>query len=242
MSLQEKRIPVHLAIVMDGNGRWAEKQGKVRHQGHRAGAEAVRAIIDESAALGIKVLTLFAFSSENWQRPPDEVSFLMDLLLRALEQEMQTLEQRNIRFRVIGERQLLPAKLVSKICDAETRSQKNSGLIVQLAVSYGGRWDIVQAARALGAQIAAGALAPEAIDENHFAQQLSFPDLPDVDLFIRTGGEIRISNFLLWQAAYAEFYFTDLLWPDFTIAALHTALDDFSRRQRRFGRVHQAGD
>lgn len=242
MDQQDRRIPAHVAIIMDGNGRWAERQGKARHQGHRAGANAVRAIIEESAALGIKVLTLFAFSSENWQRPAEEVSFLMELFLRALEQEMQTLAKRDIRFRVIGDRQQLPAKLVEKIVDAEQRSLHNKGLVVQLAVSYGGRWDILQAARALAAEVAAGQLKPSDINEERFACALSFADLPEVDLFIRTGGEIRISNFLLWQAAYAEFYFTDVLWPDFDRAALYAALDDYAGRQRRFGRVAEHGD
>ena len=229
------QVPGHVAIIMDGNGRWARSQGKPRQLGHRAGANITREIIEESARLGIEVLTLFAFSSENWNRPEKEITFLMDLFLRSLDREVRTLEERNLRFRVIGDRSSLPDKLIAKIEDAERRTEENNGLILQLAVSYGGRWDIVQAARSIAAKVAAGECSVDSINEETVSKSLSFADCPDVDLYIRTGGELRISNFILWQAAYAEFYFTDVLWPDFTTSEFHKALDDYANRQRRFG-------
>ncbi|OOZ40793.1 isoprenyl transferase [Solemya elarraichensis gill symbiont] len=230
-------LPRHVAIIMDGNGRWAKLQGKPRQAGHKAGADSVRAVIEESATSGIEVLTLFAFSSENWKRPEKEVSFLMDLFLRALNREVNLLDEQGIRFRVIGDRSNLSTKLVETITDAEERTAGNSGMVLQLAFSYGGRWDIVQAAQKAAQMVADGQLSAEDIDENIFSQQLSFSDLPEVDLFIRTGGELRISNFILWQAAYAEFYFTDTLWPDFSVDSLRSALEDYANRERRFGRT-----
>ena len=236
MNQQEPpQLPEHVAIIMDGNGRWARQQGKPRQLGHRAGANATKAIIEESARTGINILTLFAFSSENWSRPEKEISFLMDLFLRSLDREVRTLEEQNLQFRVIGDRSGLPAKLVEKIEDAERLTATNSGMVLQLAVSYGGRWDIVNAARKLAGQVAAGEASVDEIDEAKFSGLLAFPDLSDVDLYIRTGGELRISNFILWQAAYAELYFTDVLWPDFSPQEYHKALDDYARRQRRFG-------
>ncbi|KHF26157.1 undecaprenyl pyrophosphate synthetase [Solemya velum gill symbiont] len=232
-------MPRHVAIIMDGNGRWARQQGKPRQAGHKAGAESVRAVIEESVTAGIEVLTLFAFSSENWSRPEKEVSFLMDLFLRALTREVKLLQEQGIRFRVIGNRSNLSSKLVDTIVAAEKRTAGNSGMVLQLAVSYGGRWDIVQAAQKTARLVADGQLSADDIDENSFSQQLSFSDLPEVDLFIRTGGELRISNFILWQAAYAEFYFSDTLWPDFSADSLRLALNDYANRERRFGRTSE---
>ncbi|OOY35878.1 polyprenyl diphosphate synthase [Solemya velum gill symbiont] len=232
-------VPRHVAIIMDGNGRWARQQGKPRQAGHKAGAESVRAVIEESVTAGIEVLTLFAFSSENWSRPEKEVSFLMDLFLRALTREVKLLQEQGIRFRVIGNRSNLSSKLVDTIVAAEKRTAGNSGMVLQLAVSYGGRWDIVQAAQKTARLVADGQLSADDIDENSFSQQLSFSDLPEVDLFIRTGGELRISNFILWQAAYAEFYFSDTLWPDFSADSLRLALNDYANRERRFGRTSE---
>ena len=229
--------PRHVAIVMDGNGRWAEQRGKSRQAGHQAGAEAARLAIEESVRQGVEVLTLFAFSSENWRRPEHETSFLLDLFFRMLLQEAPRLKQEGIRLKVIGERSGLPEKLRARIDESEAITADAVRLILQIAFSYGGRWDITRAARRLAARAVLGDIRPDAIDEDAVAGELSFPELPDVDLFIRTGGELRLSNFVLWQAAYAELYFTDVLWPDFDAPAYQAALADFARRQRRFGRT-----
>jgi undecaprenyl diphosphate synthase len=229
--------PRHVAIVMDGNGRWAEQRGKSRQAGHQAGAEAARLAVEESMRQGVEVLTLFAFSSENWRRPEQETSFLLDLFFRMLLQEAPKLKQEGVRLKVIGERGSLPEKLRARIDESESITADAARLILQIAFSYGGRWDITSAVRRLAARAARGEIQPDAIDEETVAGELSFPDLPDVDLFIRTGGELRLSNFVLWQAAYAELYFTDVLWPDFDAPAYRAALADFARRQRRFGRT-----
>ena len=231
------QIPRHVAIVMDGNGRWARQKGKPRTYGHKVGSSKVHDIVEESKELGIEVLTLFAFSSENWKRPKSEVTFLMDLMIQMLKKEIRKLEEKGVQVRFIGQRELLPEKLLKVIRDSEARTRNNSSLVLQIAASYGGQWDITRAARSLAEKVARGELLPEQIDERIFAAELAFSDLPDADLFIRTGGELRISNFLLWQAAYAEFYFTDVLWPDFTVDEYHNALSHFSKRQRRFGQT-----
>jgi undecaprenyl diphosphate synthase len=231
------QIPRHVAIVMDGNGRWARQKGKPRTYGHKVGSSKVHDIVEESKELGIEVLTLFAFSSENWKRPKSEVTFLMDLMIQMLKKEIRKLEEKGVQLRFIGQRELLPEKLLKVIRDSEARTRNNDSLVLQIAASYGGQWDITQAARSLAEKVARGELLPEQIDEQTFAAELAFSDLPDADLFIRTGGELRISNFLLWQAAYAEFYFTDVLWPDFTVDEYHNALRHFSKRQRRFGQT-----
>jgi len=220
---------------MDGNGRWARQKGKPRTYGHKVGSSKVHDIVEESKELGIEVLTLFAFSSENWKRPKSEVTFLMDLMIQMLKKEIRKLEEKGVQVRFIGQRELLPEKLLKVIRDSEARTRNNDSLVLQIAASYGGQWDITQAARSLAEKVARGELRPEQIDEQAFAAELAFSDLPDADLFIRTGGELRISNFLLWQAAYAEFYFTDVLWPDFTVDEYHNALRHYSKRQRRFG-------
>jgi undecaprenyl diphosphate synthase len=232
---REPRIPEHVAIVMDGNGRWAEGQGKPRTAGHRAGVESVRRVMEVCGQAGVKVLTLFAFSSENWKRPKSEVSLLLDLFLVALRQEIRRIDKRNVRLRIVGDLSAFPHKLQQRIIDAEQLTADNDGLLLQIAANYGGRWDITQAARSLARRVQAGELDADAIDEAVMGQAMSFSDVPDPDLFIRTGGEQRISNFLLWQSAYAELYFTDVLWPDFHEVEMRAAMQEFAGRERRFG-------
>jgi undecaprenyl diphosphate synthase len=229
------RIPRHIAIIMDGNGRWAQKRRRPRLIGHRAGARAVNICIDFCLERGVRALTLFAFSSENWDRPQDEVGGLMKLFTGALEREVDELDRRGVRVRFIGDRSRFAAGIRERMSQAETRTAHNERLDLVIAVSYGGRWDIVQAARSLAADVAAGRITPDAIDEAAFGARVVLADLPPPDLFIRTGGELRISNFLLWQLAYTELWFTDLLWPDVDAATLQAALDDYARRERRFG-------
>jgi len=227
--------PRHVAIVMDGNGRWAQRRNLPRHAGHPAGVESVREIVEVAIARGVNVLTLFAFSSENWNRPPTEVSLIMDLFMRALQREAKKLHRNNVRLSIIGDRKALSKKLQQRIDKVEKITAGNSGMVLQIAANYGGRWDITQAAKKLAEQVARGELAPNLITEESLSSQLSFADLPDPDLFIRTGGEQRISNFMLWQSAYTEFYFSDALWPDFREAAFDQALEAYANRQRRFG-------
>jgi undecaprenyl diphosphate synthase len=229
------RIPRHIAIIMDGNGRWAQKRRRPRLIGHRAGARAVNICIDFCLERGVRALTLFAFSSENWDRPQDEVGGLMKLFTGALEREVDELDRRGVRVRFIGDRSRFAAGIRERMSQAETRTAHNERLDLVIAVSYGGRWDIVQAARSLAADVAAGRITPHEIDEAAFGARVVLADLPPPDLFIRTGGELRISNFLLWQLAYTELWFTDLLWPDVDAATLQAALDDYARRERRFG-------
>jgi len=224
-----QRVPEHVAIIMDGNGRWARQRGLPRTAGHRAGAKSVRS--------GVKVLTLFAFSSENWRRPPAEVSVLMELFMSTLQAEVKRLVEHEVRLRIIGDLSAFSPKLQERFSDAQHVTRHNDRLILQVAANYGGRWDITRAARSIAAEVAAGTLRVGDVDEAAIASRLSFPNVPDPDLFIRTGGEKRISNFLLWQSAYAELYFSDLMWPEFDAAAYVAALNDFARRQRRFGRT-----
>jgi undecaprenyl diphosphate synthase len=228
-------VPQHVAIIMDGNGRWAEARGQTRSAGHKAGLEPVRICIRECVRREVAALTLFAFSSENWRRPQQEVAALMSLFVDALDRELEELVGNRVRLRFIGDRQTLAVRLQQRIADAERATAGNGGLQLQVAVSYGGRWDIVQAARSLARAAASGALRADDIDEDSFAQRLQLAGLPDPDLFIRTGGERRISNFLLWNLAYAELHFTDVLWPDFGVAQLDSAFEDFRHRERRFG-------
>jgi len=220
---------------MDGNGRWANQRNRARTWGHREGVKSVRAVVEESVQRGVGTLTLFAFSSENWRRPPTEVSLLMDLFLSTLRGEVRRLNENGVRLRVIGERRAFSEKLQRRIADVEDLTANNTKLNLLVAANYGGRWDITQATRRVVADVLAERLDPAAIDERAVASRLSFADLPDPDLFIRTGGEKRLSNFILWQSAYAELYFTDILWPEFGAAAYGQALDDFAHRQRRFG-------
>ena len=220
---------------MDGNGRWAQRRALPRHFGHRAGAKAVRATVEGCARRGIEALTIFAFSSENWQRPAEEVTRLMELFVESIDKEVDELHANGIRVRFIGDLSRLREGLDEKIRAAEARTAGNTRMTLYVAVSYGGRWDIVEASRRLAARAAAGTLDPRSIDEDIFAAELQLADAPEPDLFIRTGGEQRISNFLLWNLAYSELYFCDTLWPDFDDAALDAALRFYATRQRRFG-------
>jgi undecaprenyl diphosphate synthase len=235
-------LPRHVAIIMDGNGRWAQQRGLPRPAGHKAGVGPVRLCIEQCGRHRIEALTLFAFSSENWARPTEEVSSLMGLFLDALDREVDELHANGVRLRFIGERHALSVRLQSRIAAVEQRTGQNPGLSLQIAVSYGGRWDILGAARAVATRCASGELRPADITDEVFAAGLSLAGLPDPDLFIRTGGERRISNFLLWNLAYTELYFTDQLWPDFDAAGFDAALQYFAQRNRRFGLTgEQAG-
>ncbi len=228
-------IPRHIAVIMDGNGRWAERRRRPRIIGHRAGARAVNVCIDFCLQRGVGALTLFAFSSENWGRPQEEVGALMKLFLNALDREVEELDRRGVRVRFIGDRCRFSDGIRQRMQAAETQTAANAKLHLVIAASYGGRQDIAQAARALATDVAAGRLRPEDIDEAAVASKMALSDLPPPDLFIRTGGDHRISNFLLWQLAYTELWFTDLLWPELDAATLQHALDDFAGRERRFG-------
>ena len=227
--------PAHVAIIMDGNGRWAKARGLPRTAGHRRGAEAVRRAVNCAVELGIGYLTLFGFSSENWKRPATEVDDLMGLMRRYLESDIEELHQNGIRLRVIGERGRLPRDIVKLIDDSESRTRGNRRLNLTVAISYGGRQEILSAARRLAEAVAAGSLDPAAIDEAHFAAQLATAGMPDPDLVIRTSGEQRISNFLLWQSAYSELVFIDKLWPDFSKDDFTHAISEFQQRDRRYG-------
>jgi undecaprenyl diphosphate synthase len=232
--------PRHIAIIMDGNGRWAAARALPRPAGHQAGLKAVRLAIEECSRRAIEALTLFAFSSENWARPPEEVGSLMRLFVDALDREIDELHRKAVRVRFIGARGSLAVRLQTRIAAAEARTAENPGLKLQVAMSYGGRWDIIQAAQKLGRQCASGAINPEQISAESFAAQLALAGLPAVDLLIRTGGEHRISNFLLWDLAYAELHFSPRLWPDFSLSDFEEALAFFAGRERRFGRTGAA--
>ncbi len=225
--------PRHIAIIMDGNGRWAQKKHLPRPFGHRAGVKTVRKIVDHCARKEIEVLSLFAFSSENWRRPQEEVSMLMELFFTLMQTEVKKLHENNVNLRFIGDRSAFSQKLQGQIAKGEELTKNNTGLTLVIAANYGGRWDIVQAIRKMFDNATQKGVAVE--DPEDFVQYLSIDDLPEPDLFIRTGGEKRISNFLLWQLAYTELYFTPELWPDFNQASLDNALQDFATRERRFG-------
>ena len=228
-------VPRHVAIIMDGNGRWAARRRRPRMIGHRAGARAVNLCIDFCLERGIGALTLFAFSSENWGRPADEVGALMKLFLNALDREVNELHRRGVRVRFIGDRSRFEPGIVARMDAAEVLTAGNTRLSLTIAASYGGRQDIASAARALAVEVAEGRLRPEDIDEVALGRHVALADLPPPDLFIRTGGDLRVSNFLLWQLAYTELWFTDTLWPDLDAGVLQQALDDFTARERRFG-------
>ena len=230
-----RAVPVHIAVIMDGNGRWAKARTLPRHAGHRSGVKAVRKIVEIAAKRGVSYLTLFAFSSENWRRPKEEVGRLMNLFLEALQREVDDLHRNNVRLTFIGARDELQPGLVRKITAAEERTRDNSGLNLIIAVAYGGRWDIVTATRKLVSRVASDDLAPADIDDECLAGELALAGKPDPDLLIRTGGEQRISNFLLWNLAYAELWFCDCLWPDFSERHFDEALSYYSSRQRRYG-------
>lgn len=232
---------------MDGNGRWARAHGVPRAAGHRAGLKPTRMAIQECARRGIEALTLFAFSSENWNRPPEEVSSLMTLFVDSLDREIDELHANRVRVRFIGDRKLLSVRLQSRIAGAEQRTGANDGLQLQIAMSYGGRWDIIQAAQELARQCSSGSIRAADIDDSRFAAATQLAGVPDADLMIRTGGEQRISNFLLWHAAYAELFFTPVLWPEFGVTDFEAALAFFASRERRFGQTaeqlaQRAGD
>jgi len=230
-------LPRHIAIIMDGNGRWAEQQGKPRIMGHRAGVESVQDIVRAARELGIGVLTLYAFSTENWKRPPLEVQALMGLLKSFLESELGTMVHNNVSLRCLGQKDRIPAEVRQVLERVIQETSGNTGLILNLALSYGGRNEITQAVQAVAQKCLAGDLSPEKIDQAVLEQHLYTAGLPDPDLLIRTGGETRLSNFLLWQASYAELYFTEILWPDFRRQDLLNAIHDFQKRQRRFGKT-----
>ena len=228
-------LPRHVAIIMDGNGRWAAGRGLPRSAGHKAGLEPVRMCIKECTKRGISALTVFAFSSENWQRPSDEVTGLMSLFVDALDREIAELHQNGVRIRFIGDRRRLSVRLQARIAGAEEQTQANTGLQLQVAVSYGGRWDIIKAVQGLARKCSDGSLRVEDITEEKLGGELELAGVPDPDLFIRTGGERRISNFMLWNLAYTELYFCDPLWPEFDLPQFEAALEFFASRQRRFG-------
>ncbi|MEM0910448.1 MAG: polyprenyl diphosphate synthase [Pseudomonadota bacterium] len=234
-TLTTLKVPQHVGIIMDGNGRWAQLRGKRRTFGHKAGIEAVRAAVRYARSSDIKSLTLFAFSSENWKRPDEEVSMLMELFALVLGSEVKRLHKNNIKLRVIGDLSAFANKLLEKIKKAEALTQNNDALTLNVAANYGGRWDIVNAAKQVSSKVVSGELTTGDITEDIFAEHISTAGLPELDLLIRTGGDHRISNFLLWQSAYAELYFTDILWPDFNEDVFQSAVEDFSSRQRRFG-------
>jgi undecaprenyl diphosphate synthase len=235
-------LPRHVAIIMDGNGRWAQQRNKPRVFGHRAGVESVREQVRACGELGIEVLTLFAFSSENWRRPKKEVSLLMELFLMALEKEVRKLHSNNVQLRIIGDLAAFPEKIRTRIAEAEFLTLNNTGLVLNIAANYGGKWDICQATRQLAVQVQQGVLTPDEITEEKIAEGLKLHDLPEPDLFIRTGGEQRISNFLIWQLAYTELFFTPVLWPDFNRDEFEKALISFSNRQRRFGQTGEQAE
>ena len=230
-------VPRHVAIIMDGNGRWASRHGRARHAGHRAGVRSARAVVKACAEAKVDVLTLFAFSSENWRRPPEEVNSLMRLFVEVLQREVDELDANEIQLRFIGAREHLPEILRRRMADAEARTAGNNRMTLVLALAYGGHWDIVQASRRIAQKVRAGELQPDDIDEAVVARHMSLAGLPPPDLLIRTGGEQRISNFLLWDLAYTEIFFTDVLWPEFAATQLEEALGFYRSRQRRFGRT-----
>lgn len=235
-----KHLPRHIAIIMDGNGRWAEKRRHNRIFGHTRGVERARQVTRECAKLGVEALTLYTFSTENWQRPLSEVNFLMKLLLRYLKHETQEIVDNNLRFRAVGFTGMLPRNIQDELHRLREATAGNTGMFLNIALSYGSRQEITAAAAALAREVAEGRLRPEEIKEADLARHLFTAESPDPDLVLRTGGDQRISNFLLWQAAYAELYFTDRCWPDFTIEDLHAAIASYGSRERRFGKVGPA--
>jgi undecaprenyl diphosphate synthase len=235
--LDPGKLPRHVAIIMDGNGRWAARRRLPRVAGHRAGADAVRRTIEAAAGLGLECLTLYAFSTENWKRPRYEIRALMDLLVEYVRKELHSLKENNIQFRMIGRSEELHLSVLEQIRKAELSTFQNTGLRLNIALNYGGRAELVDALRRVAREVAAGRIQPDEVDEEMIARNLYTGSMPDPDLLIRTSGEMRISNFLLWQIAYAEIYVTETLWPDFGERDLFTALIDYQERERRFGRV-----
>jgi undecaprenyl diphosphate synthase len=233
------KLPEHIAIIMDGNGRWARQRDSMRIYGHRAGAKTVHEVTEACAELGVKYLTLYAFSTENWNRPKAEVSGLMNLLVDKLDKELSTLTDNNIRLTTMGDISQLPGKVQKKLRIVKEKSKDGDRMCLNLALSYSGRWDITNAARQIAEKVKAGELKPQDVSEDVFADHLATRDMPDPDLMIRTSGETRISNYLLYQLAYTELYFTDTLWPDFKKEELYRAILDFQSRERRFGKTSE---
>lgn len=231
-------VPQHIAVIMDGNGRWAQARGLPRLAGHKQGAEAVETMVRAAAEKGVRYLTLFAFSTENWNRPEEEVTGLMTLLRMYLRSKTAEMHKNNVRLKIIGDRSRLSDDIISMVDSAEALTAHNTGITVLIAISYSGRWDIAQATRALAAQVQAGTLNPHDITEDMLGMSLSTAGIPEPDLVIRTSGEKRVSNFLLWQCAYSEFYYTDTHWPDFSATHLDDAIASYQHRERRFGNVH----
>ena len=237
--IDPSNLPQHIAVIMDGNGRWAKRQGAARVFGHRNAIKAVREVTEGCAELGVKYLTLYAFSTENWNRPKFEVDMLMTLLVHTIRDEIKTLMDNNVRLTTIGRTESLPGDCQRELAEAMRETSQNTGLTLILALSYSGRWEIVEAARKLAADVRDGKLMPDQIDERMFSHQLATGDIPDPELMIRTSGEMRISNFMLWQLAYAEFYMPDVLWPDFRRSHLHAAIVNYQQRERRFGKISE---
>jgi len=233
--ITQQSLPKHIAIIMDGNGRWAQAQGKPRVFGHKKGVDAVRNAVQFCQKLEIKSLTLFAFSSENWQRPEQEVSTLMELFMFVLTKEVKKLHKNNVKLRIVGELSRFSDKLQKRVVEAEKLTKDNTGLCLNIAANYGGRWDITQATQKVATLVSEGKIKSEDINEDLISQHIMMAEQPDLDLLIRTGGDLRISNFLLWQAAYAELYFTDILWPDFNDEAFADSIACYVSRERRFG-------
>jgi len=237
--IKKGEIPAHVAIIMDGNGRWAKQRGKERIEGHQAGAEALRSTLEGCLAAGVKYLTVYAFSLENWNRTQDEVNALMYLFVQSCHNELDNLMQNNIRFRAIGKLDMLSEECFNKLKETEEKTKQNTALTLVVAISYGSQWEIVNAAKAIAEQAYAQQLNPQTIDENTFSSYLTTHFMPNPDLLIRTSGEFRISNFLLWQLAYSELYFTPVLWPDFTKEELYSAIASYQLRERRFGKTSE---
>lgn len=233
------KLPRHIAVIMDGNGRWAKEHGRPRVFGHRNGVKAVRETTEAAAELGVQYLTLYAFSTENWKRPHAEVNALMSLLVDTLHKEIETLMKNNIRLRAIGDLSKLPSSTHRALLEGIEMTQHNTRMTLVLAINYSGKWEIIEAARQLAAAVQSGTLAPEDIDETRFAHALTTRGIPDPELLIRTSGETRVSNFLLWQIAYAELYFTPVFWPDFRKEHLYEAIIDYQHRERRFGKISE---
>lgn len=235
--IDKERIPAHIAIIMDGNGRWAKQRGQVRSMGHQAGAETVHIIAEEAARLGVKYLTLYTFSTENWNRPADEVSALMALLMDSIEEE--TFMKNNISFRIIGDTDKLPADVLKRLNQCIERTSVNTGMCLTLALSYSSKWELTDAVKKIATKVADGTIQVTDINEETIDKHLSTEYMPDPDLMIRTGGEIRMSNYLLWQCAYSELYFCETFWPDFKEEELHKAICDYQKRERRFGKTSE---
>ncbi|MBQ9885066.1 MAG: isoprenyl transferase [Bacteroidaceae bacterium] len=237
LTFDPQHIPAHIAIIMDGNGRWAKQQGKARSFGHQAGAQTVHTIAEEAARLGVKYLTLYTFSTENWNRPEEEITALMNLLFDQIEEE--TFMKNNIRFRIIGQEERLPVKVQERLNQCIARTAANTGMTMVLALSYSSRWELTEAARQIAQEVKAGKLEVDSIQAETIETHLTTNFMPDPDLLIRTGGEVRMSNYLLWQCAYSELYFCDTFWPDFDEQELHKAIAHYQQRERRFGKTSE---